>query len=206
MFRSVLPLTAAKVPGPPGPPIPPGPPGLPGPPTPPGPPIPPGPPGLPGPPIPPGPPGPPGLPGPPIPPGPPSLPGPPIPPGPPGRFPRRLPGRYIVSVEIVINVRVEVAVTPVAIAPPAALDPTNNQPRAKPKAVTRQVSRIRVRIIRMRRTVGVVFRIVRWNIERLRSRPAGWRQLPVFRPRPPRFPLSGASRSVPSLCLQLSRA
>jgi hypothetical protein len=58
-------------------------------------------------------------------------------------------------------------VAPVAIAPPAAPYPANNQSRAEPKAVTWQVSRIIVRIIRIRRRAIDVFRIVRWNIDNL---------------------------------------
>jgi hypothetical protein len=58
-------------------------------------------------------------------------------------------------------------VAPVAITPPAAPYPANNQARAKPKAVTRQISRIIVRIIRIRRGAVDVFGIVRWNIDNL---------------------------------------
>jgi hypothetical protein len=56
-------------------------------------------------------------------------------------------------------------VAPVAIAPPAAPYPTNNQARAEPKAVTRKIPRVIIRIIRIHRGTVDVFGIVRWNID-----------------------------------------
>jgi hypothetical protein len=56
-------------------------------------------------------------------------------------------------------------VAPVAIPPPAAPYPANDQACAKPKAVARQITRVIIRIIRIHRGAVDVFGIVRWNID-----------------------------------------